>query len=229
VIAALLNVDVQMAVPRWVTARALSLFSSSMTGGIALGAWLWGVAASNYGLPLTMTLSGLAVMATTLIGFLAPLRDGDAEGKDEGALANEVKVEMGLTLRSGPVVVEVEYDVDPTAARSFYDTMRKVQKIRQRNGGFNWSLARDIARPEMWLERYNCPTWGDYLRMRGRYTQGDLQVQAEAEEFNRLADGIRVRRWLERPYGSVRWQADSPDPFHTTSSPDGGWLTSSTP
>ncbi|MEP6869675.1 MAG: MFS transporter [Novosphingobium sp.] len=209
---AMLNVGVQMSVPRWVTARALSLFSSALTGGIAIGAWLWGVVASQHGLAFALALSGVAVMATTLIGFIAPLPDGDAEGQDEAELGNEVAVVMGLNLRSGPIAVEVEYDVDPASARAFYDLMRRLQKMRQRNGGFNWTLSRDIARPERWLERYNCPTWGDYLRMRGRYTQADLEVQAAVDEFNRPDHGSRVRRWLERPYGSVRWQSDSPDP-----------------
>ena len=55
-------------------------------------------------------------------------------------------------------------------------------------------------------------TWGDYLRMRDRYTQTDFDVQEQADSFNRTGHGHRVRRRLERPYGSVRWKADSPDP-----------------
>jgi hypothetical protein len=64
----------------------------------------------------------------------------------------------------------------------------------------------------VWVERYHCPTWGDYLRMRDRYTQTDFQVQELADSFDRAGPGRRVRRRLERPYGSVRWKADSPDP-----------------
>src|SRR5260221_6959860 len=41
-----LNVSVQLSAPRWVTARALSLYSASLTGGIAIGAWFWGKVAS---------------------------------------------------------------------------------------------------------------------------------------------------------------------------------------
>jgi MFS family permease len=36
--ASLLNVAVQLSAPRWVTARALSLYTSAMTGGVAIGA-----------------------------------------------------------------------------------------------------------------------------------------------------------------------------------------------
>jgi hypothetical protein len=109
-------------------------------------------------------------------------------------------------------VVEVEYDVDPDRARQFYAAAQKLQRVRKRNGGFEWSIARDIADPALWVERYHCPTWGDYLRMRDRYTQAELDIQAEVDTFNRSGRGMRVRRLLERPYGSVRWKADSPDP-----------------
>ncbi len=208
---AMLNVGVQLSVPRWVTARALSLYTSALTGGIAIGAWVWGSVTENWGLPVALIASGIAVAATILVGFISPLASGDVEGQDAIELANDPEVSLDLSLRSGPVVIEVEYDVDPAQSRQFYDVMRRVQKIRLRNGGFNWTISRDIALPNVWLERYYCPTWGDYLRMRGRYIQADSETQAEADSFNRSAHGLRVRRWLERPYGSVRWQAESPD------------------
>jgi hypothetical protein len=82
-----------------------------------------------------------------------------------------------------------------------------------RNGGFDWSIARNIADPELWTERYHCPTWADYLRARSRLTQADRELQAAADAFDSGAHGARVRRRLERPFGSVRWQADTPDPM----------------
>ncbi len=209
---AMLNVGVQLTAPRWVTARALSLYSSALTGGIAIGAFLWGSVASHYSLATALTASGISVIATTIFGFFSPLPRGDAEGQDPHELENELHVKLDLTMRSGPVTIEVEYDVDPDNAREFYEVMRHVQRIRMRNGGFNWTVSRDISDPALWLERYHCPTWGDYLRMRTHYTQADHEMQAKADAYNRTGQATRVRRWLERPYGSVRWQADSPDP-----------------
>lgn len=119
---------------------------------------------------------------------------------------------MALTLRSGPISVAVDYRVDPKQAREFYDAMCAVQRLRRRNGGFNWSIARDIGDEQLWTERYHCPTWGDYLRMRNRFTQGDKDAQAHADSFIIGDKGNRIRRRLERPYGSVRWQDETPDP-----------------
>jgi hypothetical protein len=147
---------------------------------------------------------------------LLPLPRVEDEDTSSVEIGAEPEVGMALTMRSGPVVVEVEYDVDPDQAREFYGVMMQVEKVRKRIGGFDWSISRDIADPTIWVERYHCPTWGDYMRMRDRYTQADLDIQELADTFNRSGQGRRVRRRLERPYGSVRWKADSPDLYKGT-------------
>ncbi|HEX7852173.1 MAG TPA: MFS transporter [Sphingobium sp.] len=210
----LMNVSVQLSAPRWVTARALSLFTSALTGGIAFGAILWGEYASYYSVEIAMIASGIALLATVGVGFLAPLTHAQGEDTDLELveLGYEPDVALDISLRSGPVVIEVDYYVDPAKARDFYGTMLKVQRLRQRNGGFDWSLSRDIGDPWSWTERFECPTWGDYLRLRGRSTQADRDEQAQADSFHHRADEPRIRRKLARPFGSVRWRAETPDP-----------------
>lgn len=209
---ATLNVSVQLGAPRWVTARALSLFSSALTAGIGVGSVAWGVIAANSSIGFAVTLSGFAVAATVLLGFVLPLTRQDEIDTSSVDIGYKPEVALGLKLRSGPIVIEVEYDVDPERAREFYDVMMKVRKARNRIGGFDWSISRDIANPAIWVERYHCPTWGDYLRMRDRYTQTEFEMQELADGYNRTGHGHRVRRRLERPFGSVRWKAESPDP-----------------
>ncbi|WP_247334029.1 MULTISPECIES: MFS transporter [unclassified Bradyrhizobium] len=36
--------------------------------------------------------------------------------------------------------------------RAFHNLMQDVQLYRQRNGAYGWSIARDIAAPELWTE-----------------------------------------------------------------------------
>ncbi|WP_404482909.1 MFS transporter [Novosphingobium sp. BL-52-GroH] len=213
---AMLNVTVQLSAPRWVTARALSLFSSAITAGVGIGAWAWGMVAGAHDVAFALVASGIAVGASSLLGLLLPVAKDPEADTDSVEIGSEPEVALPLTLRSGPVVVEVDYDVDPERAREFHAVMSRVQRVRKRIGAFDWTIARDIENPALWTERYHCPTWGDYLRMRGRYTQRDLDVQAEADAFNRTRDARRVRRRLERPFGSVRRQADSYDPQQET-------------
>lgn len=215
---AMLNVGVQLSAPRWVTARALSLYSSALTGGIALGAMAWGAVAARTDLHEAMLLSGLALAMTLLAGFVMPLvREGE-DKRDPVVLSSEPEVNLALTSRSGPVEIEIDYRVDPEHAREFFRAMQDVGRTRRRNGGFGWSLGRDIADPALWTERYECPTWGDYLHMRDRFTQADREAQLRADAFNSLHEG-RLRRRLLRPSGSVRWRAEVPDTGEASPNP----------
>ena len=206
----LFNISVQLTAPRWVTARALSLFLSALTGGIAFGAWIWGSIATGWSVETSIIASGILMLCLPLLAFILPLPGAiNLSGVELAQTPHQPDVGLAITLRSGPVVIEIDYDVDPEKARHFYDAMRMVQRTRMRNGGFDWSICRDIADPSIWTERYHCPTWGDYLRMRDRYTREDTEIQETAQKF--CNQSLRVRRKLERPFGSVRWKQDTPD------------------
>lgn len=209
---ALLNVAVQLSAPRWVTARALAWYQSFLTGGIAIGAWMWGHATTSWGIETALLASGASIIVAPVLGLLLPMPRVSLDSTEMREIEGEPEVALALTARSGPIIVEIDYRVDPTQARDFYGAMLKLQRVRQRNGAFDWSLSRDIAAPELWTERYHCPTWGDYLRLRSRFTHSDWELQAQADAYHYSDGAPRVRRRLERPFGSVRWRAETPDP-----------------
>ena len=209
---ALFNISVQLAAPRWVTARALSLFSSALTGGIAIGSVIWGIVAHGWSVQVAVVASGVVMLAMMLLARFFPLPEENNAGVEPVELAAQPEVALALTLRSGPIVIEVDYRIDPEQARDFYGAMLKVQRTRLRAGAFDWSISRDVGDPTLWTERYQCPTWGDYLRLRDRVSQVDLDAQSAADAFILPGERKIVRRRLERPFGSVRWKTDSPDP-----------------
>jgi hypothetical protein len=63
----------------------------------------------------------------------------------------------------------------------------------------------------LWTERYHCPTWLDYLRQRNRATQSERELYQSASELHIGIEPVRIRRMLERPFGSVRWKEETPD------------------
>jgi hypothetical protein len=135
----------------------------------------------------------------------------DSSGRDATETVTDPEVHLALSPRSGPVIVEIEYRIRPGDARTFYGIMQEVQLNRQRNGAYGWSIARDIGEPELWTERYHCPTWHDYLRQRNRPTTAERAVQRKASAMHIGPEPVRIRRMLERPFGSVRWKDESPD------------------
>ena len=208
----MLNIAIQLAVPRWVAARALAWYQSSLTGGVALGAWLWGQVTTSHGVGTAMICSAVGLLLLPLLGLVLPLAGTAPIDVDIVEITNEPEVALAITQRSGPVIIELDYRVEPVEARMFYDAMLKLQGVRLRNGAFDWSIARDIGDAALWIERFHFPTWQDYLRQRTRFTEADLAVQAAADAYNSMTGSGRVRRRLERPLGSVRWRADTPDP-----------------
>lgn len=207
---ALFNIGVQLSAPRWVAGRSLAAFQASIAGGIAIGSWGWGHLTDVVGVETALLVSGAAMFLSPLLGLWITMPPVGGRNEAADSLADP-EVKLSLTGRSGPLVVEIEYRVDQDNARAFHGVMQEVQLSRQRNGAYGWTIARDIADPEIWLERYHCPTWLDYLRQRNRSTQSDRALHQRAMAFHLGPDPVHVRRMLERPLGSVRWKEDSPD------------------
>ncbi|NVN88364.1 MAG: MFS transporter [Rhodopseudomonas sp.] len=207
---ALFNIGVQLSAPRWVAGRSLAAFQAAIAGGIAIGSWGWGHITDQVGVESALLISAAAMFASPLLGLWLKMPPVGSRTEDADVLADP-EVQLLLTGRSGPLVVEIEYRVDQEQARAFHNVMQDVQLSRQRNGAYGWSIARDIADPELWTERYHCPTWLDYLRQRNRSTQAERALHQRAMDFHLGPDPIRVRRMLERPFGSVRWKDDTPD------------------
>jgi hypothetical protein len=147
------------------------------------------------------------MMLSPLLGLWLRMPPVGARSEDAEVLADP-EVQLSLTPRSGPLVVEIEYRVAQNDARAFHDVMQDVQLSRQRNGAYGWSLARDIADPELWTERYHCPTWLDYLRQRNRPTRSERELHRHASDFHIGEAPLRIRRMLERPFGSVHGKED---------------------
>ncbi|MFB6464073.1 MFS transporter [Bradyrhizobium tunisiense] len=207
---ALFNIGVQLSAPRWVAGRSLAAFQAASSGGIALGSWGWGHLTDAAGVETALLVSAALMLVSPLLGLWLPIPRTSVR-RDEAEMLADPEVRLALTGRSGPLVVEIEYRVSQENARAFQLVMQDIQLFRQRNGAYGWSIARNVAAPELWIERYHCPTWFDYLRQRNRSTQSEREIEQQAIAFHLGPDPVRVRRMLERPFGSMRWKENTPN------------------
>lgn len=199
----LFSIGVQLSAPRWVAGRSLAAYQAASSGGIAVGSWGWGHLTDAAGVETALLISAALMLISPLLGLWIRMPRISARA-EEVEILEDPKVRLPLTGRSGPLVVEIEYRVAQENAHAFHNVIQDVQLFRQRNGAYGWSIARDIADPELWTERYHCPTWLDYLRQRNRSTQSERALDRQAMNFHIGAEPVRVRRMLERPFGSVR-------------------------
>jgi len=194
---AFLNIGVQLSAPRWVAGRALAAYQAAASGGIAIGSWGWGQLTNHTSIQTALFVSACTMFASVFIGVWLRMPEVDKRD-DEAEILEHPTAAYPLKHHSGPIVVEIEYRITPENEPSFQAIMHEIRLFRQRNGADDWSLACDIADPEVWTERFQCPTWLDYLRQRNRATRADRAFDRKAIALHIGPEPVRVRRRLVR-------------------------------
>src|SRR5205823_14631130 len=77
----------------------------------------------------------------------------------------------------GPVLVTVEYHIDPAKAEDFARAASGLRPIRRRDGAVNWGLFQDLADASRWVETFVVETWAEHLRQHERVTVEDRHVE----------------------------------------------------
>jgi MFS family permease len=198
---AIFNIAVQLSSPRWVTGRMLAMYQTVTFAGMAVGSWWWGEFANAVGLRSALTVAGVASLLSLVAARWMAITVERLGSLDPRARAALTPPSVDVHPTAGPIVVEIEYRVPPECAVEFVGVINEVGRIRRRDGARAWSISQDVDDPELWVERFECPTWLDYLRWRTRPTQSD---QAVRERLLRVIAGEhgRVRRLVVRPPGS---------------------------
>jgi MFS family permease len=192
------NIAVLIASPRWVAARTLALFQMAVFGGIALGSGTWGLLAGRFSISEALVLSALVHGLAVLIGLRWVLPDHKEVNLEPLNRWKHPSLSLEIEHRSGPIVITIEYWIREEDVREFLALMAERRRIRRRDGARHWHLLRDLAEPELWTERYDTPTWLDYVRQAERITQADARIVDQLRELHRGAEPPQVRRKIER-------------------------------
>jgi len=207
----LFNTTVQLATPRWVVGRALSLYQMSIFGGMALGSWLWGSVAEATDLTVALVIASIGMLAGALIGLKIPLLSNEILNLDPLNRWREPQVSVPVEPRSGPITIAVEYRIAVEDQVKFHLAMIDRKQIRRRNGAQGWTLNQDMSDPDVWIERFRLPTWLDYVRLHSRTTQADSNVIDLLNLLHRGSEPPKVRRMLEWKGRPVRIRPSEPD------------------
>jgi MFS family permease len=194
----LFNVTIQLSTPRWVVGRALSLYQTATFGGMAGGSWLWGVTADSYGLEWALIGAGVLLLFAALIGFVFALPEFSSLNLDPLDRFSEPELRLDLRPRSGPILIMVDYTVAQEDIPEFLAAMAQRRRIRLRDGARQWTLLRDLEKPEIWSESYHVPTWVEYVRHNQRRTQADAEVSEILLKLHRGPTRPHVHRMIER-------------------------------
>ncbi|MCT8989727.1 MFS transporter [Chelativorans sp. SCAU2101] len=193
------NMSIQLSAPRWVVGRALATYQTAAFGGMALGSWLWGEVAADWGVAAGLQISAGTALVTMLIGVWLPMPELGRLKLDPIQPPPVPELAIDLEARSGPVVVMVEYVIREEDLPEFLAAMRERRRIRRRNGASSWTLMRDVTDPQKWIESYHVPNWIEYLRHHQRTTEADAEVIRRLRALHSLPEPPRVSRLVVRP------------------------------
>jgi MFS family permease len=197
------NVAVQMSAPRWVVARALSIYQMAAFGGLAAGSWMWGEIAASESVTLALLAASVVMLASAALGHWLPLAQTEDINLNLSHRWKEPNTVLPVEARTGPVIIMIEYVIRQEDIAKFLGTMVERRRIRRRDGARSWRLMRDLADPEVWVERYETPTWLDYVRHNSRMTHHDAAISERLRSLHRGPDAPRVRRMIERQCTSL--------------------------
>jgi hypothetical protein len=177
---------------------------------MALGSWLWGTLVETHSIQQALQLAAASTLVGVIVGFRWPVParvERDLEPLDRW---QEPPVGLDILPRSGPVSVAVEYLIDEEDVPAFKELMFERRRIRRRDGARQWTLLRNLEQVNQWIERFELPTWADYVRFHARTTQEDGRVGEQIRSLHRGEGVPLVRRMLVREPAELRDAADGP-------------------
>lgn len=180
-----MNAAAQLAIPSWVRARAMSVYILVFQGSVAIGSLLWGqIATLHGGLPLALAIAAICMCVNLVLAMRFKL--SMVEGFDTSMSSHwkDPNLVHEPNPNNGPVLVTVEYIIDPTQAKEFTEAANDLGRVRRRDGAYQWHLFFDLARPERYFETFMIESWGEHVRQHERVMMADKLVEDRVNAFH---------------------------------------------
>jgi MFS family permease len=188
----LVSALVQNLAPDWARARVLAVYMLISQGGMAAGSALWGSLAARTSVETALLWAGLGTIATTTLALFAKLPDMTADVSPWSHWRAPMIEQDGVPgIDQGPVLVTVEYRVDPQNAEQFVRAMFKYERFRRRDGASRWGIFRDVERADVYLETFIVSSWAEHLRQHERATRDDRNLEERLRSYVRGEPSVR--------------------------------------
>jgi len=185
------HVAAQMAVPAWVRARALAIYLVSFAAGTVGGAAVWGAVAGRAGVPFALIAAAGGALLAAAATWRVSLDQAEPAGSDRRDWPDP-QTHGTIDPDRGPVMVNVEYRIDPARAHAFTAAVSELERVRRRDGATSWGLFSDAADPGRYVEFFLVESWAEHLRQHGRATVADREVTERVRGYHIGAEPPRV-------------------------------------
>jgi len=180
----LINALVQNLAPDWVRARVMAIFTLVYMGSFALGSAAWGAVAQRTGIGASLVYAGIGTIGSIALAFFAKLPQSTADLSPWNHWRMPVLVNgAGADLEQGPVLVTVEYAVIPEHEAEFVEAIHQYERIRRRDGAYQWAVYCDTEIADRYLETFLVNSWAEHLRQHERQTKSDGELEQRLHRY----------------------------------------------
>jgi len=191
-----LSAGTQSTAPAWVRARAVAMSFVVMQASLALGSVLWGWLASSEGTRVALAVSAGTLLALLALSYRVQVRMGDEADVTPSLQLQGLAIAVEPLPDDGPVLIQVEYQINPENREAFLGAIQTIEPTRRRNGASNWRVFRDLGEDGRFVERFIIASWAEYVRLRTRMTVTDRQIQERVAQLQRPGVAIRISRLI---------------------------------
>lgn len=137
-------------------------------------------------------------------GFLASRLYTDPENEIDltpARILQEPALAFPVEHRMGPVMVTVDYQIEPRGLRSLPPSCAKAGPTACRRAPCHRGLFHDTTRPDYYIEYFLDDSWADDLRRFDRFTAADAELRERRYAFHIGDSPPIVSRYIAEPVG----------------------------
>jgi MFS family permease len=182
--------------PNWVRARSSAIYLVVMQGSFALGALVWGRLTAQFGAPLALLIAAGGLIVSAILARYLPISHVEQLDLSPSRHWPGHTLMQEPAPEDGPVLVTIEYHIDPAEEAAFKAAMFHLRETRLRDGAFRCSVFHDLADPTLYRETFLVGSWAEHLRQHERTTMEDQRIEGAVLAFHRAPAPPVVRHLL---------------------------------
>jgi hypothetical protein len=165
-------------------------------GGIAVGAVLWGWAASSFGVERTLCGGAILLVATLLLAIPLSINFAHGLNLDPAPLRGSHEFPRAPLPEDGPVTVTMEFTIRAEDREEFLRLADRARLMFLRNGASLFRINESLEEPGKFRAEMLVNSWAEHLQQHARATKEENELFAKLQSMS--ADGARpaVRHYL---------------------------------
>jgi predicted MFS family arabinose efflux permease len=178
-----LYTSAQNVLPDWVRGRGLAVFLTVVFGTMTICSAAWGEIAARIGLAAALLIAAAGALAAIPLTWRWRLQQGAALDLSPSQHWSLPETRQEIDHHRGPVLVKIEYRIDPKDRAAFLRALEELGFERRRDGAFAWGIFEDASDLGRYEEAYLIESWLELMHLRERVTNADRVLEEKIREM----------------------------------------------